>query len=1035
MSFRLKTIVGVALIEGCLLLLLVWSSINYLSHSSQDELRIRAESSVGQFANLIRDAVLATDLARLESVARQALDSPDMVYVRIMDAGQTLVEVGEPTALAREFRQNTELSDVRDDVFNVGADITAAGFTYGRVEMGVSTERASALIAEARQHLLSIAVIEMFLVALFSYILGSYLTRGLGALTRTARAISQGELGSQVKIRGRDELAIAGHAFNTMSARLAESQQAMRRSMQESQALAEQLGRDLEERKRIQLESRRNAAIKAALVEANMDALVIIDVNDRITEFSAVAEKLFGYTREQAVGQRMSDLLIPPAVREHHHRGMQHYRDTGHGPILGKHIEIDAMRASGELFPAELTVQAVNIDGEVLFAGFMRDISDRKAAEGELRDARARAEAASEAKSRFLAHMSHEIRSPLNAVLGSVGLLLDDKLSREQRLYAQTALTSGNSLLGLINNILDFSKIEAGQLQLDRQPFSLNALLADIADHAALRVRDGQIQTALAAAPDIGDHLTGDPVRVRQILLNLFDNALKFTEHGAVVLLVHKLQEDADSIRLRFTVQDTGIGIPAEAQDGLFDEFQQVDSSDSTHYGGSGLGLSICQGLCQAMGGAISLESTPGKGSRFCVDLPFAKDWTAAARPTPVPAPARQLLVLGLHPLIRQAIALGCQGQGHRLTLADSMAFDNGHNGTGHDALLVDGTLPAADLDSLPARARDCGIARSILLGNGDVALSIDRGRQDSYDELLIMPLLVNRLLDSLRPDQPKARDLPADAPAQSGQVPPKGSAGHLLLAEDSPANQLVARAILTRAGYRVDIVDNGVQAVEAHARGSYDLILMDLRMPAMDGLEATAAIRAGETNQHIPILAMTANVSQQDVERCLAAGMDDFVAKPVDSSLLLATLGRYLNRPLRARGTAPAADMSDGWRTAPIIDDNVINTLIGAFSAERLPDTIELFITETERRIERIGEALQRQSRESIELEAHTIKGCAGTFGAARLQSWAQEMEAACKASDQDTMNHLAEQISSLYEQTRQGYRNKLDSVTRGQE
>lgn len=1169
MSFRLKTIIGIALIEGSLLLFLVWSGVGYLMQSTQDELAIRAQVTSESFANLTRDAVLSTDLARLESVAQRAMDSSDIVYVRFMDVENVLMEAGDKQALARPFMQDSRLDEASDGVFDVGVDITEDGDFYGRVELGLSVARATGLIKAARQHLLGIAAIEMFLVALFSYVLGSYLTRGLDGLAQAARAITGGALGARVEVKGRDELAVAGKAFNTMSLRLAESQRTMQRSAQESEALAVKLSeseqrlstilatavdgfviidergiiddinpagaalfgyeadelrgrnvsslmpephrgkhdeylseyrktgvaaiigvgrevtgmrkdlstfpldlavsemqiggermfvglvRDITEKKRIEHEARKNAAIKAAVVEASLDALVTIGMDDRIIEFSPVAEQMFGYRREEVLGKAMPELLIPPAMRQQHKQGMQHYSMTGNGPVLGQRIEVEAMRSNGELFPVELAIQPMGVDDEVLFTAFIRDISSRKEAETELHDARHRAEAASEAKSRFLAHMSHEIRSPLNAVLGSVGLLLDEALSKEQRLYVQTAQTSGKALLSLINDILDFSKIEAGQLQLEQLTFSLAELLSDTADLAAFRARDKPVQTAIAVEPGIANELVGDPGRIRQVLINLMDNAHKFTEQGAVVLTVSQVAGNRETVTLRFTVEDTGIGIPEDAQAGLFEEFNQVDSSDSTRYGGTGLGLSICQQLCRAMGGSIGLDSEPGRGSRFWADVPFHRDTGSGKNDAPDVCLTiqqrqitRQILIVGLHPLVRQAMQLHCKTEVHRADMVDSASDALARMTAETEAILVDGTLPPADLERLARQARELGVRHLVLIVTSVTTSTADWVCDGQYDDLLVMPLLVSRMVELLSTGPQgvtgvletgeTATSTPAlleGRPGAAHGVPP---CGRILLAEDSPANQLVARTMLEKAGYKVDIVENGQQAVDAFTRGGHDLILMDLRMPEMNGLEATAAIRTSEKGKSIPIIAMTANVRKEDVDRCRAAGMDDFVAKPVDKQKLVESLQHYLPGPesvaVARKEASQAVDVTrdvepDG--SGALLDDVAISQLAEDASAELVPKMVSLFIEEIVSRAGRVSEGLNSLPLESLEDEAHTLKSCAGTFGAIRLQGLAKAMEAACRQGNRKSAENLGSQIPGVLAQTLQAYRDRFDFLT----
>ena len=1151
MSFRLKTILGVALIEGALLLLLVWTSLDFLTRSSQEELVVRAETTSRLFASLIKDAVLSTDLATLDEAVEELRNSRELSYVRVRRGDAVLAQAGDATLLARPFVGDAQLVDVDDGVFDVTAGITEAGTEYGRVELGLAVQRFEALLEGANRRLKGIAIVEMILVALFSYMLGAYLTRGLGRIERAAHAISDGELGTQVTVSGRDELAEAARAFNDMSLRLAESHESAQRSMEESLMLSAQLAereqhlsiilntavdgfvtisakgviesinsagarmfgyekaeligrnvsllmpetdadahdgnlagyldtgvagiigvgrevmgrrkdgslfpldlavsemqlggrrafvalvRDITERKRSEAVARKSTALMSAVVDANIDALITTDIDDHVVEWSPVAEQVFGYARDEVLGKPMSELIIPPAMRAMHREGMARFRRTHTGQVLGNRIEVEALRRNGETFPVELTVQAIEVDGEILFTAFLRDITERKAAEAALTQARQRAEAASEAKSRFLAHMSHEIRSPLNAVLGSMGLLLDEELSREQRLYAKTAQTSGNSLLSLINDILDFSKIEAGELALDHRPFDLDDLLSDIADLVSFRARGKPVQTAIAMAPGLERSLVGDPVRVRQILVNLMDNALKFTEQGAVVLLVEGIGQAPDSVRLRFRVEDTGIGIPADAQPRLFDEFRQVDNSDSTRYGGTGLGLSICEGLCRGMGGSIALESEPGAGTRFTVELPFTRGEPVAQPASP--AGERRVLnptvlIVGLHPLVRQAVRLHCQTPERCAEMVDTVAEGMRAMSADKRVVLVDGNLPEVDLARLAREARARGIPHRVLINPVMTGAAADWVRNGHFDDLLVMPLLLSRLIDLVRSGPQGKLDLPDEYPAESSDASPmddvaQASGARLLLAEDSTANQMVAKAMLNKAGYQVDIAENGQQAVAAFAATDYDLVLMDLRMPEMDGLAATRAIRSTARGRETPIIALTANALREEEQRCMAAGMNDYVTKPVDRDRLLATIERWLQPgPAAPAEAMPSAQPGE----AALLDGDVVDALARDTSPEVVPQMLALFASEIRERVDRISGQLHSLTLGELEDESHTVKSCAGTFGAARLQAVAGDMEQACREGRREEAEQLGSQLSGLLQETMGVFRERFEFLDR---
>ncbi|MGD8912521.1 MAG: PAS domain S-box protein, partial [Candidatus Thiodiazotropha sp.] len=723
MCFRLKTIFGIALIEGVILLVLVWSSLNYLTQSNQEELTKRAETTTRLFAAMTKNPVLSSDLATLDAVVTEMMQSPGVVYVRILDNDRVLAEEGALDALSRPFERDELFEQSADGIFDIDAEIMEGDYKFGRVELGLSVAPLNTLVDEARDRLLSIAALEMVLVAVFSFFFGTYLSRSLIRLAKGAEAIADGKLGTQVAVEDCAEIRTAAIAFNTMSQRLQHSHEEMQRSLADSQALAEQLtqselrlkttldtaingfitidqsgiiqsinrvgqeifgyqepeligrnvsclmptpyrdehdgylkryldggqarvigiGRealglrkdgsefplslrvsemrigdermfvglvsDLSEKRSMEKAISRSTAINSAIMAASLDALITVDDTGAIIDFSPVAEQTFGFQRDEVLGWSISEVIIPPAQRKLHNKWIQRYLRTGQEQVQRRRIEVNAMRRNGEEFPVELTIIPIELDGEVLCTAFVRDISEQKAAENQLREAKRQAEAASEAKSRFLAHMSHEIRSPLNAVLGSVGLLIETTLDENQHLYAHTAETSGKALLGLINDVLDFSKIEAGQLTLEQVKFNLRDLVAGVDEAVGYRVKDKQgLDIISTLGHGIPAQLMGDPGRLRQILLNLMDNAAKFTEQGAVLLRVTALGKNGDRTVLRFEVQDTGIGISKEAQRRLFSEFSQVDNSDSTRYGGTGLGLAICQQLVELMGGHIGLE-------------------------------------------------------------------------------------------------------------------------------------------------------------------------------------------------------------------------------------------------------------------------------------------------------------------------------------------------------------------------------------------------------------------------------------------
>lgn len=1144
MSFRLKTILGVALIEVSLLLLLVWHSIDYLTRGSHDELMVRGKTTAEMFARLTKDAVIATDLATLKDALEELQRSQDVVYTRITDGDRVLAQIGDPDLLKKDYHADDHYDEISDGIYDVSAVIHEGGYDYGRIEIGFSTERVDALISGARSHLAGIALLELALVGLFSYILGSYLTRGLQSLKVAAQSIRDGDLGIDVPIRGEDELAATAKAFNLMSRRLADSHQSMRASMDASKALSEKLAerevylraildtavdgyttideqgwildineagarifgyrsdelvacrigellvssaagnasadsdwrdlidadrqtsnvhrevagrrkgdarfpleislsemrldarrlfvvllRDLSDHKRIENEARRSDAVRRAVLNASLDALVTMGLDGNIIDFNPAAERIFGYSHEQACGQPMSELLIPPTMRAHHEAGMARYIETGAASVIGRMVEVEAMRSSGETFPAELTVMPITLENEVLFTAFVRDISERRRTEAELQNAKLNAEAASAAKSRFLAHMSHEIRSPLNAVLGSVGLLLEDGgLGEEQQLYARTAQSAGKTLLGLINDVLDFSRIEAGELTLESAPFESGELVREAIDVAAFRAREKGLLLAVQMESGAAGQFMGDASRLRQVLVNLLDNAVKYTIDGMVLLSVMAAPIEDDEMRLSFRVEDTGIGIPAAAQASLFEEFTQVDDSDSTRYGGTGLGLAICHRLVTRMGGKIGLESKEGGGSCFWVDIPLRTPQHAVVTAQHAGGDKR-ILTVGLHPMIERGLRMQCQDAGTEIECVDTVGDAERATGTYHRIVLSD-CIPDIEAGRMAEWLESKRLQDKFLVTPKPDA--VPAAIRSSCDRVIGSPLYLQDLLaekparNECRPSTPAASD--NSAQSQSG-----AGGGYLLLAEDSPANQVVATAMLRRLGYRVDVVENGKDAVQAFTDGAYDLILMDLRMPEMNGLEATARIRALERGQQIPIVALTANTLQEDIERCLASGMDDYVTKPVRRDHLCAALDRWLKAGSEGTQTegADCTDEPDSRcvataETAPrveVLDETAIQTLAEETSPEAVPGMMKLFFQELDERIDRINCGLTTLPIEDLRTEAHTIKSSAGTFGARAIQEVAYEMEVACREQQRAVAEGLGKQLSGLFDQTLHAY------------
>jgi PAS domain S-box-containing protein len=772
-------------------------------------------------------------------------------------------------------------------------------------------------------------------------------------------------------------------------------------------------------------------------VEQTPAAIVITDTEGTIEYVNPGFSDVTGYTSEEAIGQN-------PRILRSEKNPHSIYKELWETILDGRTWKgelINRIKSGDEIWESVSISPVTDESGKTSnFVAVKEDITERKKMEAELHDARVKAEEATKAKSDFLANMSHEIRTPMNAIIGMGHLAMKTDLSPKQRDYLAKIQMSSNSLLGIINDILDFSKIEAGKLDMEETNFYLDEVLTNLANLTALKAEEKGLELLFNVNSETPTALVGDPLRLGQILINLANNAVKFTEQGEIVIKVEPLEISDSKATLHFSVQDSGIGLTEKQQSKLFQAFSQADTSTTRKYGGTGLGLTISKRLCEMMGGRIWVESEPGVGSKFQFTAVFGRHIEKKIPLLPEPdLREKRVLVVDDNQTSRDILQ----------DMLESMSFKVSQSASGKEAITeiiqadkkgepfeviyMDWQMPDMNGIATSKKIKEQGLARQpriIMVTAYGREEIMQQAEKINLDGFLVKPVSRSLLFDATMQAFGRAEETLSAGTDKASEIEALQEirGARVLLAEDNEINQQVAQEILEQAGLVVDIANNGQEAMDLVQEQEYDAVLMDIQMPVMGGFESTKAIRnLEEPVASIPIIAMTAHAMAGDREKSIDAGMDDHITKPIDPDELFSSLMKWIKPGAREIPEQVAADKPETAAKTPALPDNLpgidLQTGLGRVGGNRELYRNLLFKFQRDYRdsTQQVKEALELKDQELSTRLAHTVKGVAGNLGAKSLQSAAADLEAACKNNDLKNIDSLLdtfqEELQIVYE------------------
>jgi len=770
------------------------------------------------------------------------------------------------------------------------------------------------------------------------------------------------------------------------------------------------------------------------VIETTPDGYFEVDIDGNYTYINDSMCDILGYSRREMSGMNHTVYLDETNSRKVK-QAMHHVYETGESAA---NLGWTMTRQDGSKRHVESSIFLID-DSKgrpIGYSGFLRDVTESRRAQA-LRQAKKAAEAANRSKSRFLANMSHEIRTPLNSIIGLIELMLETYLRPEQREDLDVVISSAYALLALINNLLDFSKIEAGKFELEHTPFNMHDFMQETMRMMAMKTHAKGLELAYRVSPEVPERVIGDPGRLRQVLLNLIENSVKFTPQGEVAVYVTADARTDTEVSVHFSVVDTGIGINPRKQQIIFNAFQQLDAKTSGQYGGTGLGLAVSAQLVELMGGHIRVESEPGQGSRFGFKASFGLGLVKKDHPPkgyPDKLRGMNILVVDDNATSREIIReillhwqmspiLASGDQEARQIIKKAAAA-----GSSINLVLIDSDMPGSDGFSLARWIKE----RNLLEGRVVMMLTFPHlKRKAEFEQLgvkadILKPLHPPELLDAIKIALGLKAPLSEPKPIRTAPEPgvsdrrPK-----ILVAEDTPFNQTIIMRMLEKHGYHAALVENGRQILEALSRHSFDLVLMDIQMPEMDGFQATREIRNSEkkTGLHIPIVAMTAYAVKGDRERCLAAGMDEYVSKPISAEKLFATIEGLLPKGSREK-KEPDTDMQGPDK------QSMLNTFDHDW--DLFKELVDIFSSDYPKMLDTMRACVQDGDAETLNRTAHSLKGMLRSFQAEAAADIAFDLE---KKGKEKQLKGLGQIIDKLEKQIVEFEKQLLDLVSQKKE